>query len=490
MVMKEAWCRTIFWVCCGWLVWVPCAAAAPSFDLGFLASHQETITGAKRTTALGPFYESVQMPDGTSMWAIRPFYVQALSKNDEMKHEYYVWPLAAQTHFKHELKWRVLMAYGRKRHPGSADSPYMRFNIFPFYFQFRDDAGKLSVAVFPIGGTIRDFFFYDRISFVLFPLWTEWQSNDVLSENLLWPLISWTKSMESEDIRRFRILPFYAHSVKKEHYDKRSILWPIWNMSHYTAEGSKGYAYVLFPLFGRINRESEKGWMFLPPFIRFSYGRDGSFVNCPWPFFQYRNTKYMKKFTVWPLYSQRRVGPLMNRYFLWPLGWQRSVEFKKSRVWGFQLVPFFIWDHMTQRREDGTLGEVTHRYAKLWPLFTYRRDKEVRQTRVLELWPFRDHQGELLSWAPFWTLFSHTVVKDKGYDTEILWGLYRQQRKGTERRYNALFPLYDYERDEQINGGKKEWSFLKGLIGYKREYGIRRYRFLYLITFGGKRATE
>lgn len=474
-----------------WLAWVSVAAAVPSFDLGFLAAHQaETITGGKRTTAVGPFYESVEMPDGTSMWALRPFYVKAHSPHEQMTHKYSVWPLAGWSHYQNETKWRVLVAYGRKRHPGAPDSPYFRFNIFPFYFQMRDDDGSLSVAVFPLGGTVRDFILWDRITFVLFPVWAEWKTHDVVSENVLWPLIAWTKSTENDDVRRFRVLPFYAHSVLKGQYDKRSILWPIWNMSHFTAEGSKGYAYVLFPLFGRINRETEKGWMLIPPFIRFSYGRDGTFVNCPWPFFQYRNTKYMKKFTVWPLYSQRRVGPLMNRYFLWPLGWQRSVDLKHSRAEGFQLVPFFIWDHMQEKNADGTLGEVTQRYAKLWPLFTYRRDGPVRNTRFLEFWPLRDHQGELLSWAPFWTLFSHTVVKDQGYETEVLWGLYRQQRRGTERRSNGLFPIYDYARDDRENGGKKEWSFLKGLIGYKREHGIRRYRLLYLITFGGKQVTE
>jgi hypothetical protein len=466
------------------------SAAAYSIDLGPIYARMETVTGEKRVTAAGPFFETVEGPRGEYYWGLRPLYAHVRDPERNRTRNYFLWPIASTASYLNEFKYRCLIVYGRIGLPGYKDSPAYRFTIFPFYWQSRGHDGRSAVALFPIGGRIQNFIWYKTIDFALFPLWVRWQSQDVVSQNFLWPFFSRTTSREDDDISRRRFFPFYMRSYKEGYYNKKSVMWPIWNYARYMSEGSKGYAWILFPLYGQMNREGQKGFWLAPPFFRFQWGTGGRRIFCPWPFVQYDNTKYMKKFYLWPLFGTRTVGPLCNRFFLWPLIWDRTIDFKDKKVRVFQFVPFVVWDRMYKKNEDGSLGEITMRRSKIWPLFSYRRDGDVRQTRVLELWPFREDLGVAQTWAPLWTLFSHTVVNDVGYDTEVLWGLYRNQRRGKERRTNQLFPLYDYERDENLKGGTKKWSFLKGLIGYKREHGIRRYRLLYFITFGGKRAEE
>ena len=462
------------------------APSSRSFDLGFIAAQHETITGEQRTTALGPFFEHVTSPDGKSYWGFRPFYARVKDPAHKRDRSFYVWPVGSVTRFMNEVKWRFLLAYGRIGQPGVPASLKYRFSIFPFYFQSRDAAGKTYRALVPFVGTINNFIFWDRLSFVMFPLYFKWQTHDVVSYNYLWPLFGSTESKNEQKVERVRVLPFYAHSVLEGMYEKKSVMWPFWNWARYDSEGSTGYAYMFWPFFGRINRENQKGWMFLPPLFRFDYGKDMENVACPWPFLVYRKTKYMEKLYLWPLWGKRKVGPLTNQFFLWPLIWNRTIQFNKQVVRGFQFIPFIIWDRMIAKKPDGSLGEVTGRFSKIWPLMSYRRSGDVKQLNLIELWPFREDMGVRQSWAPLWTLFSHTSVRGKGYDTELLWGLYRQSRRGSDKLYSSVFPLYSYERDDEVPGGKKEWSFLKGLVGYKRQNGIRRYRLLYFITFGGK----
>lgn len=458
------------------------------FDFGFIASKHKTITGETRITALGPLFEYVSSTNGTLYWGIRPFYSHLKQPEKKKKRSFYLWPLGSSTKYMNELKWRFLLAYGRIGSPSTRITPAYRFSIFPFYWQSRDKNNKLAVALFPIGGKIQNFIFWDEVTFALFPLWIRWQSQDIVSQNVLWPLITVTDSKDDDYIDRKRFLPFYSVSKKEGFFYKKSVMWPIWTWARYYGK-AEGYIYMIWPLYARINRVGQKGWMFLPPFFRFQRG-DATRIYFPWPFIQYSRSKYMKKLYLWPLWGKREVGPLMNQFFLWPLIWDRTIEFDHQLVRGFQFIPFLIFDRIIEKNKDGTLGKITRRHAKLWPLISYQRRGTMRRTRMLELWPFREDLGVAQSWAPLWTIFSHTVDTRSGYDTELLWGLYRQQRKGTHRRYNALFPLYSYERDDTINEGKKEWAFLKGLIGYKREHGIRRYRLLWFITFGGKRETN
>jgi hypothetical protein len=130
----------------------------------------------------------------------------------------------------------------------------------------------------------------------------------------------------------------------------------------------------------------------------------------------------------------------------------------------------------------GDEEEVFARTMKLWPLVSYRREEDTASTKALSLWPVHDMSSIDRNWAPFWQLYTRARVRDAVED-EFLWGMFRYRRDQKGMRRFSLFPVFSTRRIEEGEGGR-EWSFLLGLLGYRRE-GLRKsYRLLYFIRFG------
>ena len=115
---------------------------------------------------------------------------------------------------------------------------------------------------------------------------------------------------------------------------------------------------------------------------------------------------------------------------------------------------------------------------------SYMQEGGNKRFRVLELWPLRNTGPVEREYAPIWTLYTHTLMGDS-YDDELLWGLYRCRKRGADYRSVSLFPVVSWTRDDR-DGNRREWSVLKGLLGYKRDGTQKSVRVLYLLNFGGK----
>jgi hypothetical protein len=103
--------------------------------------------------------------------------------------------------------------------------------------------------------------------------------------------------------------------------------------------------------------------------------------------------------------------------------------------------------------------------------------------RVLALWPLKHTPAVERNWAPLWSLYSRERVGD-GIESELLWGLYRHQRRNDSRRL-SLFPLLQSSSSRIENETPlRRWSLLYGLIGYRREGLHKQFRMLYFLKFG------
>jgi hypothetical protein len=72
--------RGVLLLCAAALCAGGCATTGPDrpFDLGLIASRDETVTGQARTRALGPVYERRVDEDGRTFTAVRPFYSRSV----------------------------------------------------------------------------------------------------------------------------------------------------------------------------------------------------------------------------------------------------------------------------------------------------------------------------------------------------------------------------------------------------------------------------
>lgn len=451
------------------------ASGAPQgeWDWGFLASRQRDVDGRMRLRALGPFYERVEEPGSGSLLAVRPFYASERSEKSGWHHRDYLWPVARSGRLGNDLSWRILLTYGHNFDVTDSEGRY-RLWILPFYFQGRDIKGRSYFAVFPLGGTISEILNQDRVQFALFPLWARTTTGKIRSWHVFWPLFSRT---EGPGVDRLRIVPFYGHNHKRDQYQKRFVMWPFWTDVQYTHPRSAGSGYMIFPLWAKISLSDQTTWMAFPPILRWTRSQQMTRFHL-WPFIQYR-TGVEKRFEIWPLYGRTVRHGIDSSYVLWPLGRHERLDLGDRVLTRYALYPFLQTRSVRFRSEPGIPKE---RNVLVWPLASYHRSGADRRFRMLELWPVQATREVERSWAPLWTLLEYRARGDHRR-TELLWGFFRTQARGTEFRRTSLFPLFGWERDESNGQQIRNWSILKGLLARDRSNSGVTYRILYGIRW-------
>jgi len=448
-------------------------AQVPVFqDWGPFYSRRIDTQGHERTRALGPVYEHTVTPEGWSLRAARPFFIRWNHDGDGFLRREVLWPLAQTSRLGDQRSWRVLLTYGTNWDVNDPESRY-RLWVLPFYFQGRDTHGESYRALFPVGGRLHEFLFWDEIEFYLFPIHLRSRVKQIEARSWFWPVYSRT---EGPGIRRFRIFPFYGFAEREGMGRKQFLFWPIWTSVRYERPKETGSGWILFPLTGHLKLENQESWWILPPFFRYHTGGEKSRFFGPWPFVQI-STGAVEKRYFWPVYGTKTIGNTQKDFFLWPIVWRdrtRTAEENKSRHF---VVPFY----QDFRVADAEKDETQTRHTKVWPLYShsYRAEGPVRRTVFPDLNPFRAGPIER-NFAPFWQLYVREQVGED-VDTEIFWGLYRSAQRG-EDRYRSLFPLYQSARSE----GRREWNLLKGLVGYERVGEKKSWRVLYLLRFGDR----
>jgi len=460
-------------------VWADAARddkAPRSFDFGFIASRHPDIHGVTRLKALGPFFEHADDGHGQRLTAFRPWISRYTDLKNERARREILWPLHYDKTFRNEAGGRTLVAFWHDFDTTDKKSRY-RFWLFPFYFQGRDTHGDAYGAVFPFGGHIYEFLGQDKIVFWLFPLYSRHQVNEVVTRSWLWPVYSRT---EGNGIYRFRVFPFYGQAKHRDKYSKKFVLWPFWTSARYYYPGSSGYGYVLFPLYGRIKVEDQSTWMVAPPLFRVSRGDRMNWILAPWPFVQIRTGEVNQRY-FWPVYGKKQMRGVQSRFVLWPFIFEEQLDRGAIIARRSYILPFYYADvHRSRVADEDDAGQVTQRYHKLWPLFSYWRDGDQVRMRSLDLWPLKNTPAVERNWSPLWTLYSHTA-SGENRDTEILWGVYRRHVRGEAYRYTSMFPLVEWGRDSARD--RRHWSLLKGLFGVERHDNTTHYRLLYLIKW-------
>jgi hypothetical protein len=463
-----------------------CASVRPcgNLDLGFVTTSDTSPEGAQRCRAVGPVYERQNTGEGQTFTGVRPFYSLTVDADRERRLHELLWPIGTVKYLGPEKNWRFLLAYGHDFDSETEGSRY-RGMVFPLVFWGRDKHDAPYFSIFPLGGTLNEFLGRDRIVYALFPLYAYSVINDVETWDYLWPVVSRTKG---EEVSRFRVFPFYGRSEDEGEYTKHFVMWPFWTHARYHEAGRSGTSYILFPLYGRTRAEDQQGWMVLPPLFRWSKTAERTELNAPWPFFQYARGDSDKLY-LWPLWGKREKDNFRSSFLLWPFVHTYHAERSGEILDRFLLLPFIYHDRVTAKAESGTdEPDIRSRYFKLWPLLSYQREETASRVRLLELWPLK-HTGPIeRNMTPLWTLYTRTANADL-LEHELLWGLYRYRREGTESKHVSLFPLFSRSRCD-ADGAKRQWSFLLGLLGHEQDEERSTWRVLWFLKFGARRGDD
>ena len=421
--------------------------------------------------------------DGNAMVAVRPLFsreTSAATNAVARRHETDVlWPLAIESRRGDHHYWRALLFYGTgvDDDPTSPKDPW-RFRLFPFIFAGRTQDGENYGAVFPLGGTVRDFLFLHDFSFVLFPIYAEGRTGDLQMRTVLWPFYL---TRHGSRVDQFRLWPLYGTAERRGRHDTRRdrfSAWPFWNETESYGSVSGG-GFILFPLFGhthyeRERRGDEESWSLLPPLFLYGRGDDGyRKVNAPWPFVRILDMDDHHERHVWPLYGYSTRAHSSREYFLWPLVSQTEVfekgyrnrllhfpfpfYFHKERAWGDAVEGNRAETHppadgagnATAARSEPAEGESGEErpsqakggrnvYSRLWPLFSYRDVADDVRVRVPELSLWSGSQQVERNWAPLWSLYTYRRNPDGAVCNDFLWGLLSWGRNAEGGRILSL----------------------------------------------------
>lgn len=454
------------------------------FDWGFIASSFRDVNGDLRFRVGGPFFEKSTATNGNTFLASRPFYSRAYDRSAERAIQEVLWPIASAKRFRGEFSWRFLTAISLDYDVDDPLSRY-RFWVLPLYYQGRDKRGVEYLAVFPLGGTIREFIRQDEIVFVFFPL-LAWNSiNAVETRHVFWPIYARTQGKRTS---RLRVFPFYGKATHRDQFSKNFVMWPIWTAGIYTYPQSHGKGYILFPFWGHIDLNDEQTWMFLPPLFKIGRGDRLNAVHAPWPFIQYYKGE-TEKLYLFPIWGRKALAGSDSGFLLWPI-FRRERFDKGDTVFSRHLALPFLYVEVSRERTHNfdVAPTVQSRYMKLWPLCSYYQDADASRFRMLELWPNKYTGPIERNFAPFWTLYTRSCINGS-MKAELLWGLYRHHVEKDRKRYLSVFPFFSY-RAEVGEREIRSYSILKGLIEYHRRGRQKQFRLFYGIRWSAKEKRE
>lgn len=418
---------------------------APVFEE--LPADVDAADGPRPWRALGPFVSQNRpkwIDEETMSARFRPllvFYDKAPFREQGWGS---LWPLAVHRESRNQDHTRLLLGY-RTEYLHEAEGS-LRWGIAPLLWGGRARDGEEYLALFPLGGTIRDVAGYERVRFRLFPYrLSTWYGDDV-AHAFFWPFFGF--SHHEEEFAKWRVFPL-AGAAKRPGYTRRFYFWPFVHTYRNVSEDGdlveEGRFY--FPVAGWSETRGPDGEVVgdsrtaLWPFFSRLRSPHLERLHSPWPFYQYevRPKEDYRRVYYWPLYGTRTVADTFrHRFLLWPFWQDWDMETDAVTIRQRQLFPVY-WSS-THEAPDGT--RVVYRH--LFPVVKYEYGPGYSWGRILSLWPKRNTPGVERNYAPLWTLYSWQRTGEALHH-EALWGTFQLDRSRGELTGLYLFPFFDYQ---------------------------------------------
>ena len=319
------------------------------------------------------------------------------------------------------------------------------WHLGPVYWG-RTSSGRRYGGLFPLFGFFRERLGFDRIRFLLWPLFARAHHGAYTETQILWPLFAWGSG---GDRSMLRLWPLYGVSRQENVYTKRYFFWPLIHVrTERLASDQPMRTLLVLPLYGRrdVGPESSRLYLF-PLLLRYQrsdmpeVGR----LDVLWPFYtRARGADGSREHALRPFYvGQHRNGEDRRS---WLLGMVERVRVAgdagESRSWRL------LWAGRRRvQRQDGR--ELRH--FDLWPLYRSRRVREPDglehgYVRVPYLLPMRGSEPD--AW-------------NRHYNQ--LFELYGRRWRDDQTRSSLLFGLRETRRSAEV-----VWESWAGLVHLRR----------------------
>ncbi len=437
--------------------------------------------------AAGPLFFKNPAPEGGTYRGFRPLYLRRDNAEGAFAESTFLYPLFITRQSGNYRTWSVfnLINHSGPSTPEAGDIEPKSFDVWPFYFSRNTGSPESSYhGLFPIGGQIRGRFGYDRLSWVIFPLYWKSERAGVTTVSTPWPIL---KRSEGNGHHGFALWPLFGYAEKPGAYRNRYYLWPL----IYKNESRLSDA----------QPKVQKGFL---PFYTQDRSADLISENYVWPFFGYTDRVAPKRYHevryFWPLLVQgrgedryvNRWGPFYThsvikgidkQWFVWPLVRQQNWADDDVQRTRHQFLYFVYWSEKQRSLSNSSAAaaEKTH----YWPLLSvWDNGAGRRQTQFpspLEVFfPTNDKIHQLYS--PLFALYRFDQRAPGTTRTSLLWNAVTWQRSPQQREFH-LGPLFSTHSG--VTTGRRI-ALGNGVIGLRRGAGEQGRWRMFLFDFPGK----
>lgn len=342
--------------------------------------------------------------------------------------------------------------------------------LFPILYGGTGQPQGSYFAIFPLGGTLKDHLSYDRIDFVLFPLFGHTLRNPGNEESfaILFPFVGWGHGDNGWDW--WRLWPIYGQSNFDGHYQRKFFLWPFWHSSVNDLDtASPMEEWMLWPFYGQREQGAQHGRSIFWPFFSWEWNDESGYstVDAPWPIVRViRNgsgTPY-EQTRVWPFYGHYRGEEIDSKLYLWPIFWDRTETTPDFRRDSLIILPFLYLEWIERKVESRPAAEQPWRRESvdmLFPLYRANHNWDGSSSSDV-IWPlpWPKVEGFRENWLPYFSLFTTESDAHGAHSARAFLDLFRLESNDLETRWSL--PLLGGCRS--ASDGTVEWSLLAGLL--------------------------
>lgn len=397
--------------------------------------------------ALGPFITS-KKSDKTSEFGFRPLFYWAKDKESKSDEFDFIYPFT--TYRRNDRDWRIqsffyLISYeSDEKESGFRER---QFTIFPIIFaKMAEDKKDSYFALFPIYGRLRNKFLRDEINFYLFPLFLQTKKGETTNYSFLWPIFGYYTGGGQ---RGFRFWPLFGYRKREGALDEKFALWPIYTSRERIFYGEKIDTLSVFPFYYSLDSPNVTQRTYLGPLFSHLVDRKRGVErwDAPWPFINFTRGKKIED-RIFPFYANEVNGKDEEGFILWPLYRYNTLtlaDYKRKR----DTILFFLYSDI--REEPIVEGGRSGRRIDVWPLFTYKRDREGNRSfhflSILE--PFLPgNEGIERNYSSFWRLYEWKEYKDGRVVSSFLWNTFRAETGKNAKKVYFLGGLFGYRSDK------------------------------------------
>lgn len=472
--------RGLVWL--GLIAGTGCAGPGTERHLAPLFSDLSTAGGGTEIEALGGILRVRRTrPDGPlRQWALRPLVIHDREPDGDSITRFLT-PFGVSERGGGEYTWQLLpIARYHERVYENGDIEW-QFLSLPGIYWSRQPDGRIARAWFPFGGVMEHFLSFDKLVFVLFPIYVRSEQHGRTTHNFLFPIFSTTSGDSKEERDRrgetdrhiteegtgFRIWPIYGRERIEQSHEHIFVLWPIfhWQQNELTNPPDKQeFKWFFFPVVGRTTRGSYSSTAVLWPFFGYASDPKTGFWSWdgPWPIVRLYDDPVddAHRARFWPLYSSYHGDGLDSKWYLWPFVNVRHEDYEKAELDGLYVIPFW----RSWRRTDVEAGVSS--FEKLWPLYQVEQTHEHLKRTVFPalnpLWRTPEID-DMYAWM--WELYSRE--RDHGLVHERTWlGLYRREKDTFEDRI-SIAGVWSSRRYRSGGELVRETSILFGLLRWR-----------------------